>query len=401
MAKEYLDKTGLTYFWGKLKTFFLNLGVHYGTCSTAAGTAQKEVTIDGVTELSAGVTVAVKFTNANSIANPTLKVNSLDAKAIKRYGTTAPSTSAASSWNAGSIVTFTYDGSYWQMHDWNNTTYSAMSESEMKTGTAGTARTITAARLKQAVEYHAPKQVLYAQYGTTPFSDITQAIDAGKDVICASVDGLRYYQLALCGGNNDITLYFYNIEEVASSAPKVYWTSVSEEDVWSNGVASLQKLLVSGTSIKTINNQSLLGSGNIDIQGGTVTPMTDQEIEDAVDAGWVVPVTPNTVTISLTNPRHSSSFMSCPVYGLDIDDPVTANRTLLGTISSPTGSIEVEVSQPFLMVDPTGPSVYGRSSGVSTSGDVTWDGNDYWSSVRVFAVTGSGSVTIDGVDYDF
>lgn len=29
-----------------------------------------------------------------------------------------------------------------------------------------------------------------------------------------------------------------------------------------------QDILVSGTNIKTINNQSLLGSGNIDIQGG-------------------------------------------------------------------------------------------------------------------------------------
>ena len=42
------------------------------------------------------------------------------------------------------------------MNDWNNTTYSAMAEAEMQTGTATTARNITAARLKQAVEYHAP-----------------------------------------------------------------------------------------------------------------------------------------------------------------------------------------------------------------------------------------------------
>ena len=33
-------------------------------------------------------------------------------------------------------------------------------------------------------------------------------------------------------------------------------------------VDNKQDNLVSGTNIKTINNQSLLGSGNIDIQGG-------------------------------------------------------------------------------------------------------------------------------------
>lgn len=128
----------------------------YGTCTTAAETAAKTVSISGVTELTTGLTIYVRFTNANGVANPTLQVNSLTAKAIKRYGTTAPSTSAASSWNAGAVVSLTYDGTYWMLNDWINTTYSAMTVAEMQTGTATTARNITAARLKAAVEYHAP-----------------------------------------------------------------------------------------------------------------------------------------------------------------------------------------------------------------------------------------------------
>ena len=43
-----------------------------------------------------------------------------------------------------------------------------------------------------------------------------------------------------------------------------YYTE-SEVD---NALTGKQATLVSGTNIKTINNQSLLGSGNIDIQGG-------------------------------------------------------------------------------------------------------------------------------------
>ena len=43
-----------------------------------------------------------------------------------------------------------------------------------------------------------------------------------------------------------------------------------------------QDTLVSGTNIKTINNQSLLGSGNITIQGGGVVPdnveVTDHKV---------------------------------------------------------------------------------------------------------------------------
>ena len=145
---------------------------HYGVCNTNQATAEKTVTISGVTELYTGLTIAVKFTGTNTIANPTLNVNSLGAKAIKRYGTTAPSTSVAASWSAGSVVTLTYDGQYWQMHDWNNTTYSSMSVSEMETGTATTGRVITAARLKAAVEYHAPVTSVAGQTGDVTLATV-------------------------------------------------------------------------------------------------------------------------------------------------------------------------------------------------------------------------------------
>lgn len=45
-------------------------------------------------------------------------------------------------------------------------------------------------------------------------------------------------------------------------------TSVQPESL-AQGLATKQDTLVSGTNIKTINNTSLLGSGNIDIQGGS------------------------------------------------------------------------------------------------------------------------------------
>ena len=73
----------------------------YGTCDTAAATAAKVVTMADFDTLLTGVTIHVKFTNSNSVANPTLNVNNTGAKAIYRYGTTAPSTNAATSWLAG------------------------------------------------------------------------------------------------------------------------------------------------------------------------------------------------------------------------------------------------------------------------------------------------------------
>ena len=82
----------------------------YGVCSTAANTAAKTVTLDvsGTFTLFEGAVIRVKFENSNTAANPTLNVNSTGAKAITRNGS-----DSATSWEAGEIVEFVYDGTEW------------------------------------------------------------------------------------------------------------------------------------------------------------------------------------------------------------------------------------------------------------------------------------------------
>lgn len=88
----------------------------YATCGTAAGTAAKVATLSaGSISLTTGSTVAVKFTYANSVASPTLNVNSTGAKTI-RVNNAALST-ATYYWVAGAVVTFVYDGTYWNIAD--------------------------------------------------------------------------------------------------------------------------------------------------------------------------------------------------------------------------------------------------------------------------------------------
>jgi hypothetical protein len=77
----------------------------YGTCDTAAGTTAKIAklvdTNTNAFSVITGMLLAVKFTNTNTAANPTLTLQTsggtalLAAKNIYRYGSTAPSTSAA------------------------------------------------------------------------------------------------------------------------------------------------------------------------------------------------------------------------------------------------------------------------------------------------------------------
>lgn len=85
----------------------------YGTCSTAAGTAAKVVSLSGF-KLYTGAQVTVLFTYANTVANPTLNVNSTGAKNIRVNGANIISKYY---WYANNTITFTYDGTYWVMSD--------------------------------------------------------------------------------------------------------------------------------------------------------------------------------------------------------------------------------------------------------------------------------------------
>ena len=130
----------------------------YGTCATAAGTAAKIVKLvdtntDAFSAI-AGMLLAVKFTNTNSVANPTLTLQTygavtlLDAKNIYRYGTTAPSTSSTSSWKAGSVVLLVYDGLAWQMCGWLNDDTLYTNNASLGTGFANQTNITSATAIK-------------------------------------------------------------------------------------------------------------------------------------------------------------------------------------------------------------------------------------------------------------
>ena len=90
----------------------------YGTCATAAATAAKVVTCADFSKLETGVTIHVKFTYSNTASNATLNVNSTGAKNLCCYGTTRVGTTEKTSWKAGAVVSFTYDGTSWVMNDY-------------------------------------------------------------------------------------------------------------------------------------------------------------------------------------------------------------------------------------------------------------------------------------------
>ncbi|OUO53307.1 hypothetical protein B5F76_05885 [Desulfovibrio sp. An276] len=83
---------------------------HYGTCSTAAGTAAKTVALTNFV-LEKGACVVVRFSNSNTATNATLNVNRTGAKAIRYKNAAIP----AGMLEDEGTYEFTYDGSCWQL----------------------------------------------------------------------------------------------------------------------------------------------------------------------------------------------------------------------------------------------------------------------------------------------
>lgn len=422
MTTKYLDSNGLSYFWGKIKAliptktsditndsgFITSPNIPYCTCATAKGTKAKTTTIVSGTftddDLVTGAQVIVKFTNSNTAEDPTLKIGTATAKTIKRYGTTAPSTSAASSWNAGAVMMFTYDGTYWQMVDWVNTTYTSMTVAEIEAGTGTTARSITPARLKTAVKtwesvnsvngktgvvsltasdvgaladtYTAPVTSVNTKTGavtltasdvgalsdstTIPskLSDLTNdliydlgTVTVNDGVFSVSADDVTAITSLWNDGFCGLKLTVNSKDYYAFKERMITYNSLSfmgfvavEADITgiilataktlvginANGIgmfavipditaedvqiaissAGLQEQLVSGTNIKTINSQSLLGSGDLSITvtgtkniwyGTCSTAAQTQEKAITTTSGDFVLGTGNMLRVAFTN----------------------------------------------------------------------------------------------------
>ena len=94
---------------------------HYGTCSTAAATAEKAVALTGFV-LATGAVIRVKFTVTNTAANPTLNVNATGAKPVYYRGAAITAGTLA----ANRTYEFVYNGTQYELVGDvdTNTTYS-------------------------------------------------------------------------------------------------------------------------------------------------------------------------------------------------------------------------------------------------------------------------------------
>ena len=258
----------------------------YGTCATAAATQAKVVVCSdfALSDYDDNPILYVKMTNNQTYnGGVTLNVNSTGAKNVARIGSTT--SGERYYWLAGELVAFVYDGTNWLMLEAGlaTTTYYGMTKLYTGAVSTSTALALTPASLNSLAQYMLSGVAVYS-------ASATYAVG----------DRVRYgYYIYEC--NTAIT--------TAEAWDASHWTAL---DSLQEQIDDKQDELVSGTSIKTVNGNSLLGSGNLVISGGAT-------------------VTTTTVTIAVTD--WSNNFCTKNVTG------VTASNSVLVTYAPSSKSV--------------------------------------------------------------
>ncbi len=97
------------------------VSVAYATCSTAAATAEKIVTIQGNINwtLTIGSVIYVKFTETNTAQNPTLNVNDTGGMPIWYSSAVITTSSLSCAGYANRVISYLYDGTNWVFNGWS------------------------------------------------------------------------------------------------------------------------------------------------------------------------------------------------------------------------------------------------------------------------------------------
>ena len=127
-----------------------------------------------------------------------------------------------------------------------------------------------------------------ATYEQTTYADVTAAIDADRSIVVnfpANRNLICVTYSTYVPSQNVLMYGIFKSQNWVSLAT----ITLTPANAWRVTHTKLQELLESGINIKTVNNQSLLGSGNIDVGGGAFVAAqnvtTHAEIVGAINAG--------------------------------------------------------------------------------------------------------------------
>lgn len=116
-------------------------------------------------------------------------------------------------------------------------------------------------------------------------------LDTKLDVTAYTPTDLsNYYTKSETSGATEISTALASKADTATT-----YTKTETDNAITAATSTKQDTLVSGTNIKTINSQSILGEGNIDIQGGGIN------VDQSLDSGSTNPVANSAITNAIYN----------------------------------------------------------------------------------------------------
>lgn len=353
---------------------FSDMKVLYGTCGTSDDNPAKLVVLQGTTltdaeytSLPVGTFLCVKFTNTNTASNCTLSIVDDDTVPTK-YTTPASFYYSASVYTgSGSNVCgyadrynqYMWDGTYWVWCGRGidaDTTYTAMSQSELVTGTATTLRTVRADYLKAGIEdiitqdawatknttaitatseshanlndYKTPGNYSSASGTISQYIDNAPTTSAGFNLIVMRVANgdSRIRQIVFVNASTYIYTRYYASNTWSS------WVNIAKDTTYSAGTG----LSLSGTTINHTNSITAGSAGStVASSGSTISiPSVDYDAQGHITAsgshvhtvsgflptaggtmaGRIESSKPNTFTLTGTGSAGSTAVASGSTY---------------------------------------------------------------------------------------
>ena len=291
----------------------------YATSSTAGSTAAKVAMVSsGTLTLTTGATVAVRFTYANTAANPTLNINSTGAKPIYTQGV------RFAYWQAGATVVFVYSGSSWRV---------ASEPVYANTVTVGNA---------SGRNVHIDDDSVDIRNGTTELATFTpDKIEIGKNSVSSRIDlckGAGYIvgtkestgltlTIGTDGGPSDEGLYNGGME-----LHMAYYGYIGAKNLT---IEANNSLHLYGDDMEEDNPSHIhMGGSYLELEGSPITANG----QNVLAGGIVLDVRKENITVANTNTNTVFSAYTVPEDGIYL---VTGGAQYKGT--HPAGRTDVYV----------------------------------------------------------
>lgn len=126
--------------------------------------------------------------------------------------------------------------------------------------------------------------VFIAEYNVTTAQEIIAFLDAAKEPFAPILvkRGADYYTVTTASKQSANKVFLVTFASLSGNYYTFKYTIT--DGIWASSSYGFQKILESGTNIKTVGGQSLLGSGDIPIQGGTQVQANWNEADDTSPA---------------------------------------------------------------------------------------------------------------------